>query len=151
MTPIKTIAVGFDGSMNSQAAVTWASHLASALGAHLKVVHAVGLLEHAGQSRHTAARSEDGRALALAAGLLSSQVEWLAVDGDPLSALLRMTEAPHSVDLLVVGSRGAGQHSGTLLGSTSLELVEHSGVAVAVIPQGGPRDDSELGAPSRSE
>jgi nucleotide-binding universal stress UspA family protein len=142
MNPIKTIAVGFDGSTNSRAAVAWASSLSAALGAHLKVVHAVGLLEHAGQSRCMGGDWEEARNVARQSGMNDSHLEWLAVDGDPVSALLRMTEAPHSVDLLVVGSRGAGQHSGTLLGSTSLELVEHSSVAVAVIPAAGVWDGS---------
>jgi len=39
--------------------------------------------------------------------------------------------------LLVVGSRGAGGHAGTLLGSTSLELVEHSSDPVTIVPSRG--------------
>jgi nucleotide-binding universal stress UspA family protein len=39
--------------------------------------------------------------------------------------------------VLVVGSRGAGGHAGTLLGSTSLELAEHSPVPVTIVPSPG--------------
>ncbi len=63
-----------------------------------------------------------------------SAVEWLVVDGDPCSVLLRMIGEPNSVDLIVVGSRGSGQHSASLLGSTSLELAEHSSVPVVIVP-----------------
>jgi nucleotide-binding universal stress UspA family protein len=56
------------------------------------------------------------------------------VDGDPTSAMLRMAEPPEVATLLVVGSRGSGGHAGTLLGSTSLELAEHSPVPVTIVP-----------------
>ena len=45
-----------------------------------------------------------------------------------------MTDPPNSATLLVVGSRGAGQHSGSILGSTSLELVETATTPVVVVP-----------------
>jgi nucleotide-binding universal stress UspA family protein len=56
---------------------------------------------------------------------------------NPCSALLRMIAAPNSVDLIVVGSRGSEQHSGSLLGSTSLELAELSSVPVVIVPAVG--------------
>lgn len=68
------------------------------------------------------------------AGFDENAFEWMVADGDPCSALLRLADPPTRVDLLVVGSRGAGQHEGSLLGSTSLELVEHAGVPVVVVP-----------------
>ncbi len=134
MTAIDSVAVGFDGSSDSKAALRWAATLAATTRASLKVVHAVGLLEHAGLSKQVAPHQEVVREIAVDAGMDSSAVEWLVIDGDPCSALLRMSEAPHSVDLIVVGTRGSGAHSGTLLGSTSLELVEHSSVPVVIVP-----------------
>lgn len=136
MVPIGSIAVGFDGSRDARAALLWAARVAAATEARLKVVHAVGLLEHAGISveDHAAAHEDAALEIAVKAGMNASAVEWLAVDGDPCSALLRMIAPPHSVDLIVVGSRGSGKHSGTLLGSTSLELTEHSSVPVVVVP-----------------
>jgi nucleotide-binding universal stress UspA family protein len=140
MVPIGRIAVGFDDSRDSRAALRWAASIAAATDARLKVVHAVGLLEHAGISLadHAAPHKDAALEIAVKAGVSSSAVEWLAVDGDPCSALLRMTVLPHCVDLIVVGSRGSEQHSGSLLGSTSLELTEHSSVPVVVVPSALP-------------
>lgn len=134
MNVIKKVAVGFDGSNDSRAALQWAASLAATALASLKVVHAVGLLEHAGFSGEVAPHQEVVRDIAIGAGMDPSAVEWLAVDGDPCSALLRMIAEPHSVDVLVVGTRGSGEHSGSLLGSTSLELVEHSSIPVVIVP-----------------
>jgi nucleotide-binding universal stress UspA family protein len=133
VTGFKTIAVGYDASEDSALAVQWAADLASHLGARLLIIHAVGLLEAAGLSDHVAAHRERAVDIATRAGLDPGQVEWSAVDGDPCTALLRETGSPAAVDLLVVGSRGSGRRSGTILGSTSLELAEHSTVPVAVV------------------
>lgn len=134
MSAIDSVAVGFDGSNDSRAALRWAASLAASSHASLKVVHAVGLLEHAGLSGQVAPHQDLVREVAVDAGMASSAVEWLVVDGDPCSALLRMSEKPYSVDLVVVGTRGSGEHSGSLLGSTSLELVEHSSIPVVIVP-----------------
>jgi len=137
VSAIARIAVGFDGSEDSTVAVEWAAALAVRLAAQLRIVHAVGLLEGAGLSDHLIAHRENAVALATAAGLDASRVEWVASPGDPCSALLRATDPPSPADLLVVGSRGSGRHSGSLLGSTSLELAEHSVVPVVVVPRSG--------------
>lgn len=142
MVPMGVIAVGFDGSRDAQAALWWAANVAAATDARLKIVHAVGLLEHAGLSlAHRAAPQQDAALeIAVRAGMNTPAVEWLAVDGDPCSALLRMIDPPYSADLIVVGSRGSGKHSGTLLGSTSLELTEHSSVPVVIVPSPSPEN-----------
>lgn len=124
------VAVGYDGSAGAEAAVRWAAGAAAAVGADLTVVHAVGLLEHAGLAA-SAAREDAARRLAGEAGLGPERVSWQEVDGDPCSALLR---TGRQVDLVVVGTRGAGAHPGTLLGSTSLELAEHAPVPVVIVP-----------------
>ena len=134
MSATGVVVVGYDGSADAGSAVTWAARTARSLGAPLCIVHAVGLLEHSGVGGR---RPVDGAAavdLARAAGLDESAVEWRQVDGDPCSALLRVTEGPEPVALLVVGSRGSGAHAGTLLGSTSLELAEHAPVPVTIVP-----------------
>ena len=108
------VIVGYDGSDGAQHAVEWAARAAVSLGAELRIVHAVGL--------------DEGR------------TRWCVEDGDPTTALLRAAdeaqEDGHPV-LLVVGSRGAGAHAGTLLGSTSLELAEHAYVPVTIVPPAG--------------
>jgi len=129
-----TIAVGYDGSPDSVAALRWAARLAAQCQARLKVLHAVGLLEHAGLTTMGSPLRDDVTEIALNEGLDQRELEWLVIDGDPCSALLRLAVPPSAVDLLVVGSRGSGRHAGSLLGSTSLELVEHSGVPVVVVP-----------------
>jgi nucleotide-binding universal stress UspA family protein len=130
------VVVGFDGSPDARAAVAWAARHARALGARLRVVHAVGLLEHAGMAG-TTVDGEEAVRVALAAGMERAEVEWRVVDGDPCSALLREAATPPPPVLLVVGSRGSGAHAGTLLGSTSLELAEHASVPVTIVPPAG--------------
>ena len=66
MNATSTIVVGYDGSVESTAAVSWAAQLTRAIGGRLRIVHAVGLLEHAGiLADHVAVHREsalrDGR------------------------------------------------------------------------------------------
>jgi nucleotide-binding universal stress UspA family protein len=126
--------VGFDGSADAQAAVAWAAKEARTRGARLRVVHAVGLLEHAGLRGAADGYRDVALAIAREVGLDPDDVEWCVLDGDPCSVLLRAAEPPQEAALLVVGSRGAGAHAGTLLGSTSLELAEHARVPVTIVP-----------------
>jgi len=144
MNATSTIVVGYDGSADSTAAVRWAAQLAGAIGARLRVVHAVGLLEHAGMLNDRATvDGEVARGIAAGAGGDPERIEWSVVDGDPCSALLRMTMPPESADLLVVGSRGSDAHEGSLLGSTSLELAERSVIPVTIVPQARDDDDDD--------
>ena len=137
-----TVVVGYDGSMDSTAALRWASRLTRALGGRLRIVHAVGLLEHAGLlSDHVTVHRATALEVAEGAGGDPQLIEWSVVDGDPCSALLRMTMPPESADLLVVGSRGSGAHEGSLLGSTSLELAERSVIPLTIVPQAGQHED----------
>lgn len=128
------VVVGYDGSPDARSAVAWAARTALALRARLRVVHAVGLLEHAGLGAATAVDGDGARAIATGEGMDPLEVEWCVVDGDPCSALLRMAGSPGGVALLVVGSRGASAHPGTLLGSTSLELAERAPVPLTIVP-----------------
>ena len=137
MTPLRTIAVGFDGSPDAEAAARWAFNLAQRVGAEVVVVHAVGLLEHATHREVTAEFESTMRDLIGEAGLEPNRVRWHSSDGDPCSVLLRATKAPVAADLVVVGSRGRGSHAGRLLGSTSHELAEHAVVPLVIVPQGG--------------
>jgi nucleotide-binding universal stress UspA family protein len=130
----QTIAVGFDGSPDAERAVRWAFDLASRLGAHVIVVHAVGLLEHA-KRQNVADRLEDlVEALAIDCKLDPAHVRWRLDDGDACSVLLRAADPPISADLLVVGSRGQGVHAGLLLGSVSLELAQHATTPLVIVP-----------------
>ena len=138
MTTLHTIAVGYDGSPDAEVAVRWAMVTAAATGSRVAVVHAAGLLEHL-STRFS--RDETPPAvleLADECGLDIARLSWYVNDGDACSVLLRAGEAPVEADLIVVGSRGQGQHPGLLLGSTSLELVQHSNVPVVVVPLPAP-------------
>jgi nucleotide-binding universal stress UspA family protein len=137
MIPLRTIAVGFDGSPDAEAAARWAFDLAHRVGAEVVVVHAVGLLEHAGHLEVAAEFEATVRDLIGEVGLDPNRVRWQNSDGDPCSVLLRATEAPVAADVVVVGSRGQGSHAEHLLGSTSHELAEHTLVPLVIVPRGG--------------
>ena len=126
------IGVGYDGSPSSEAALRWAASLARALGATVQVVHAVGLLEHAGLAS-LSVREERARAIAASVGMEANLVEWSVVEGDPDLVLCDVAEGPDAADLLVVGTRRASERPG-LLGSTSLRLVACAPVPVVVVP-----------------
>jgi nucleotide-binding universal stress UspA family protein len=135
MPAIQTIAVGFDGSPDAQAAVRWAVALAEPLGAQVVFVHAAGLLDHLDEPDVLSDLQETAWVLAGQAGLDASRGRWQVVDGDPCSVLLRAADPPVSADLLVVGSRGNGAHLGHLLGSTSHELAEHATIPLVIVPK----------------
>jgi nucleotide-binding universal stress UspA family protein len=135
MTSFQTIVVGFDGSTDAEQAVRWAMALAKQIDANVVVVHAVGLLEHSVHRVSIAELEERVRMLTTEAGLDPARVRWRSTDGDPCSVLLRATSPPNSVDLLVVGSRGQGAHTGLLLGSTSHELAEKASVPLVIVPK----------------
>jgi nucleotide-binding universal stress UspA family protein len=138
MTPLRTIAVGFDGSPDAQAALGWALRVAKPLGAAVVVVHAVGLLEHLNDPEVIRAHEESAWTLVGEAGLDRDRVRWHLEDGDPCSVLLRAATPPVSADLLVVGSRGQGAHGALPLGSTSHSVAEHSSVPLVIVPIGAP-------------
>lgn len=134
MNPLRTIAVGFDGSLDAESAARWTFDLAQRVGAEVVVVHAVGLLEHAAHRDLTVGFEATVRDLLGQAGLDPSRVRWHTSDGDPCSVLLRAMDAPVTADLVVVGSHGQGSHTGRLLGSTSHELAEHAVVPLVIVP-----------------
>lgn len=134
MSALDRVAVGFDGSDDSIVALRWAAELCASLDATLIVVHVVGLLEEQHLGTAGPATVDVAVSIARAAGQPAERVEWYQLSGSPSEALLRASTAPHSVDLLVVGSRGAGLRPEMLLGSTSLELAEHAMIPVVIVP-----------------
>ena len=134
MRKIEVVAVGFDGSPEACAALSWAASLCGSLGASLEVVHAVGLLEEAHLVASVPISEPEIHALARDAGLPADRLDVNRLDGSPADVLLRLTTPPSRIDLLVVGSRGLGQKAGTVLGSTSLEVAERAAVPVVIIP-----------------
>jgi nucleotide-binding universal stress UspA family protein len=133
VTNIRTIAVGFDGSPDSEAALAWALDLAAPLGARVVAVHARGLLSRLEGWSSSTLESTVTR-LAQEHGVAAGDVSVCVEEGDACSVLARCSHPPVDADLLVVGSRGEGKHPGLLLGSTSLELAQRADVALVIVP-----------------
>jgi len=135
MQGIRTIAIGFDGSSDAKGAVLWGLNFAHDNDALVVVVHAKGLLA---RFEPTVVNEEIEASLAHVCdevGVARSSVRLEVVDGDACSVMLRMAQPPVSADLLVVGTRGQSAHAGHLLGSTSLELAQHSPIPVVIVPR----------------
>lgn len=132
---LRNIAVGFDGSADSEVALRWAAALCRSIGATLRVIHVVGLLEERHLAGYVPVAAEVAVRIATEAGLPADRVEWTQLSGSPADALLRATQSSSLADLLVVGTRGSGRRSGMLLGSTSLELAQLSTIPVTVVPR----------------
>ncbi|MFV0461300.1 MAG: universal stress protein [Actinomycetales bacterium] len=136
----KPVVVGWDGSTESGAAVTWAAERAVALHRSLVILLAVhtpdtaaGLFPTVSGPLYTddeiASILAPARELAetVAPGLT---VETMAVDGHPVASLTTMSG---EAELIVVGSRGRGPVSSTLLGSNSLAIASHCACPVVVV------------------
>jgi nucleotide-binding universal stress UspA family protein len=134
MTSVTTIAVGFDGSEDSEIALHWAMRLAGDTGAEVVVVHATGMLERLDTPFAPGEMPPVLATIAQEHGIDSARLHWIVDNGDACSVLLRAVEPPINADLLVVGSRGHGKRAGLLLGSTSLELTQHATRPVVVVP-----------------
>jgi nucleotide-binding universal stress UspA family protein len=134
MSASRSIAVGYDGSVESEAAVRWSAHLAHETNATLSVVHATGLLERFGSAFKENVVPTAVSEIIAQSGLDDVHFRWLVEEGDACSALIRCAGAPVSADLLVVGSRGQGKRPGMMIGSVSLEIVQHASTPVVVVP-----------------
>jgi nucleotide-binding universal stress UspA family protein len=143
MNPVRTIAVGFDGSPDAQAATRWAFALAEQLDASVVLVHAIGLLEHVKNASRAVDLEELAHRLTVETGMNPAKVRWHLADGDACSVLIRAAGDPLSADLLIVGSRGQSAHAGLLLGSVSLQLAEHATVPLIIVPSGRSLDDCQ--------
>ncbi len=134
MSDGQTIAVGFDGSPGGIAALRWSVLLANQLGIEVVVVHAVGMLERVQNPQSVRDLKEAAMVLASEVVEAPTQVRWHVSEADPCSALLQSIVPPIAADLIVVGSRGHTLDSALPLGSTSLEVAQHSRVPVVIIP-----------------
>ncbi|HEX9831682.1 MAG TPA: universal stress protein [Mycobacterium sp.] len=136
------IVVGTDGSPSARAAIRWAAKDAAIRNAHLTVVYAVapvvgtwmatpippGVVEW----EHERGRQIVDEAMATAKEIggerLSVSTE--VVFSQAASALAQLSR---DAQMIVVGSRGRGTLTRTLLGSVSMRLVHHARCPVAVI------------------
>jgi nucleotide-binding universal stress UspA family protein len=144
----RRIVVGVDGSPGSISALRWAIDEAGVRRTPLDVVLVFPYEHPAGEPwplsltpEYTAERLEEARRDAeheLGALLkdhlpddAKAEIRPLVVAGHPAKRLLRLAE---DADLLVVGSRGLGGFRGLVLGSVSMQCVQHATCPVVVVP-----------------
>jgi nucleotide-binding universal stress UspA family protein len=149
------IVVGVDGSEHGRHALRFALSEAVLRGARVEVVGAwsvpplaatgVGLVPafdllraELGDSARQVLVGELADAADLAAGL---ELEQVVVQGDAAGALVATAAG---ADLLVVGSRGRGGVTGTVLGSVSRACLHHAPCPVAVVHDAGPTERSRV-------
>jgi len=131
---IDLVVVGTDGSDNASAAVTEAAELASATGAELVAVSAVGLLAGAASpGNHDEIHHQLEHTWTEPARRCGVAVLTELRDGNPVQVLLAAAD-DHDADVIVVGSRGFGGFPTLLLGSTSTQLAQHSHRPVLIVP-----------------
>jgi nucleotide-binding universal stress UspA family protein len=141
---ISTIAVGYDGSAESEAALTGAVTLARSLGARLKVIEVLdvmwmgtpALMQGPGYvTQPDDLEQRAHRHLADKVATLPGDVaaQPLVLTGEPEPLLAEQSE---HADLFVVGSRGYGPHRAVLLGSVSGRLARDAACPVIVVPRG---------------
>ena len=138
------IVVGVDGSEPSMSALRWAIRQAKLTGACIDAVAVwryptgygwgatVGEIDFEGEAK---------RSLVRALGVVSAldpevPVRPLVAEGLAAEVLLRTAKG---ADLLVVGSRGHGAFTSSLLGSVSLNCVLHAHCPVLVLRDGHER------------
>jgi nucleotide-binding universal stress UspA family protein len=148
---LKVVGVGFDGSVESHAAVAMAHEIAEANGADLRVIDVVRPAEPGGPypvyrpdwDEHARIRREQAEKLVQdAVADLGEGTSGDVASGDPASELAY--EGNH-LDLLVVGSRGYGPVKRLMLGSTSSKLVHQAPCPVLVLTRTG-EDEEEAEA-----
>lgn len=139
---IKRIAVGIDGSKQSEAALEWTIDLATATASEVIAVHATDLPSIKADASGIPLQFHDGWRKTIRAQfenvwckpLRQSGLRYRAVmkDGRPATAISGVAERDNA-DIIVVGRRGRGVVTQLLLGSVSYELVLRSKVPVMVV------------------
>ena len=141
-----TVLVGTDGSESSFRAVDRAAVVARDAGGTLLLLTAYRPMnprevqdarEALGNEAYKVSGSTPAEdvlrdAADRARGLGATKVEQVAVEGDPVDALIRAVE-DRSADLLVVGNRGLNSLTGRLLGSVPANLTHKAACDVLVV------------------
>lgn len=120
------IVVGVDGSEGAQSALLWAAAEAMRRGEELEVVNAWITVGELG-----AARAVADKAAKTASLIYPNLAVTSATPQEP--AVQALVEASAGEAMLVVGSRGLGGFRGLLLGSVSMQCVEHARGTVVVV------------------
>jgi nucleotide-binding universal stress UspA family protein len=130
---MKQILVATDGSENGRYALDEAVELAAAAGAKLTVVYVRHaplpvLGEPVYQRSLSAELRHANETVAIATGVAHTagvEAEAEVLEGDPAKRIIELARL-RDVDLIVVGSRGLGALTGTLLGSVSRDVLHHA-------------------------
>jgi nucleotide-binding universal stress UspA family protein len=151
------IIVGIDGSPESDAAVSWAAHDAAIRGLPLTVVHVespaaatwsqAAVLEESAGEQLAEGRSLLAHASTIARDVIADTAQ-VDITGELLSSATpvpTLVEQSKDAELIVVGSRGRGALSRSILGSVSAGLISHAHCPVALIRQ----DDPQLPHPAQ--
>lgn len=149
------VIVGYDASPDAKRALAWGVELARTTGAPLRVIVATGdlrlrqvtELDQEWERSRVAELTADARAstAALAAGDDVLEV----VDAGPSAALV-VAATPGSV--IVLGSRGHGRVTGTLVGSVTQHVTHHAPCTVVVVrEQSNPDTDAVVVGVDASE
>jgi nucleotide-binding universal stress UspA family protein len=136
------VAVGVDGSPNSEVALAYAADVAARRGIPLTVITTfrAPVPVYANYAALGAQRLDDARkqvaetVLEEAAKRLAEhpgEVSYLTVEGDSVGALVDASARAH---LMVVGARGRGGFLGRVLGSVSMALPAHAQCPTVVVP-----------------
>jgi nucleotide-binding universal stress UspA family protein len=158
MPAIRSVAVGVDGSAQSEQALDWAAQLARLAGASLTILGVIPVHRmHPSQSRSPVGASvEDRRYMnalldrhaKTARGSGVNHVESIVLEGDAVDGLLTFLDE-HPPDLMVVGARGLSATRRILLGSVSEGVLHHATCSILVVRlphRGDPSGSGESGA-----
>jgi nucleotide-binding universal stress UspA family protein len=142
---MRRILVATDGSVSSTEAIQFGVELAAEHEAELVFVHVVPRLDVVPQSGFgiggafpheptTGDREllDDAAAVAIEHGVVSTTV---LLRGDTVDEIVTYADS-HDVDMIVVGSRGRGAVTATLLGSVSRGVLSESRRPVVVVRAG---------------
>jgi nucleotide-binding universal stress UspA family protein len=144
------IIVGIDGSPASDAAVSWAAHDAAIRGLPLTLVYVdnpvaptwaqAPTLKNSPEEQEAEGRSLLAHASTIARDAIADTAQ-IRINGELLSSATIPTLVDRSQDaeLIVVGSRGRGALSRSILGSVSSGLIRHAHCPVALIRDADPQ------------
>jgi len=148
MPMIRLVAVGVDGSVQSEQAFTWAADLAKLTSSSLTIVAVIPVhrANPAQASSPLVASVEDRRAMnellsrlsKIARGLGVEVVDTLVLEGSAVDRLLDVADE-RAPDLLVLGARGISATRRLLLGSVSDGVLHHASCSVLVVRPPSPK------------
>ena len=151
------VIVGVDGSPESDAAVGWAARDAAVRGLPLTLVHVASpadatwsqapILEESPEEQQAEGRSLLAHASTIARDAIADTAQ-ITINGELLSSsatILTLVEQSKDAELIVVGSRGRGALSRSILGSVSSGLIRHAHCPVALIRE----DKTQMPNPAR--